>query len=214
MSVKDQLRLVDRPWAVCVVGPQEVAVTLPYINQVQFISVESTMKLKRAIKVGCKCFAISHYNGELFISDIATVYVYTIAGALTRQFTWETSGDRLFADIRSTCVSSDGKVLYVADKNKGLIAVDTENGIVIFKYSDARVNEVCGICLDSYGNIFICGWSSHNVLQINEHGEYTGETVSSMDTLNYPQALCISRYSGRMCLFRWGDNGLMLDLKH
>ncbi|XP_060582233.1 uncharacterized protein LOC132738673 [Ruditapes philippinarum] len=70
-SVSDQLQLDSGPCNITTVTSTELAVTLPKIQTIQFISISSNKLIKeQTLKVGGKCGGISCYQGKLVVSFI------------------------------------------------------------------------------------------------------------------------------------------------
>ncbi|XP_060568906.1 E3 ubiquitin-protein ligase TRIM71-like [Ruditapes philippinarum] len=68
-SVSDQLQLDAGPWDITTVTSTELAVTLPYKQTIQFISISSNkLIMKHNMKVGGDCYGISCYQNKLIVS--------------------------------------------------------------------------------------------------------------------------------------------------
>jgi sugar lactone lactonase YvrE len=88
-------------------------------------------------------------------------------GILLGKITTDKQGNAIFKNNRDICVSSDGKMIYVADYDKGLIVLDIE-GNYMRTITDPDLINLFGVCTDKRGNIFVCGWMNSQIVQINE----------------------------------------------
>jgi hypothetical protein len=71
-------------------------------------------------------------------------------------------GNAIFSCNRHISVNSDGKTIYVADFDKGLIVLDLE-GNYKTTITDPYFVYLCGVCTDKRGNIFVCGSGCQNL---------------------------------------------------
>lgn len=191
-SVYECLELRSQPWAVCAVSQQEVAVTLPHVKEIVFSSAERRMKTRRTVKVDFMCYGIGCRADELFVCDNSTVYVFTATGtwSLLRQISVDSSGKSLFSNIKDIAigVTCSNHLLYVGDFINGLMTVDYGTGNVVWMYrKDLR--GVCGLCLCDEGRVFVCGWRSHNVIQVSGSGEREAQIVGSDEGIRNPTSL-------------------------
>jgi hypothetical protein len=89
------------------------------------------MKTTNKIKTDFDCRGLAYANNHLCISDITSVYIYTMSGRKLKQFNIDKSGQKkLFYSINSLAVSKDTTRIYVADCYKGLIVLDNNGQIV------------------------------------------------------------------------------------
>ena len=113
-STSDNLKLPDKPWAVCYINEQEATVTFPDTRQVQIISIGQTMKTTRSFNVDFECFGIAYHDEALLIAGKATIYVYNLTSQRLRHFSMGNNGRRLFSEINNLTVSSTGHLLFIA----------------------------------------------------------------------------------------------------
>ena len=175
---------------ICYINEQEAAVTIPHNSQVQMISLGQTMKAMRRFKVDLDCCGIAYHDGELFIANTTSVYVYDITGTKLRKLTRNKRGVTLFSNIYNLAVSASGRKLFVADTNNGVVAVDSKTGRKVWQYKADDLVNASDVCTDGRGSVFICGGNSHNVLEFSEEGERLGETVRKEVGVTYPTTLC------------------------
>lgn len=115
----------------------------------------------------------------------------------------------MFSDIRNIAVNDSGRVLFVADWNKGLIAVKEETGRRMWWYTEDDLVNATGVCVDEIGGVFVCGYNSHNVLQFNESGQKIGEIVTRTCGIARPCSVCFVRGSSTLVVTQWGNNAFM-----
>ena len=210
-SLSDSLKLPDAPLAICNINEQEAVVTLYTKQQVQMISLGPTMKATQSFKVDFYCRGIAYHGAELFITDSTTVYVYNLTGKRLRQFSRDhNSGLCMFSHIYNIAVSASGRVVFIADGNNGLIAVDSTSGCKVWQYNAGDLVNASGVCIDGCGSVFVCGSDSHNVLQFNETGERLGEIVSQTDGVVYPLSVCFDKTKSTLVVAKQdGRNALL-----
>ena len=59
-----------------------------------------------------------------------------------------------------TLCYSDSNILYCIK----------QNGTAVFKYSNKKLQNIQGITVDRFSNIYVCGYSSSNIHQLDRHG--------------------------------------------
>lgn len=204
-SVCDHLDLpegVQTPWSVCAMDKDQAAVTLPSLKQVQFVYIGEQMKSTGTIKLDYQCYAIAYHGGELFVSErYSKVYVYSDTMELKRKFDLTQSEVRSIYQmcIWNMVVSNNGGMLYIADARNGLKKVDTKTGNIVDQFSMEKLSQcVTDACEDGRGNLFLCGETFHNVLQISENGEKVSEVIVKGDIGAFPQTLCFDKSSYKL----------------
>lgn len=214
--ISKYLRLPGRPFSVCFINDKEAALTVTGNRKVYMVAIGANkMEVKRTLELKFDCRGIAYRDGVLFVSDRTTVYIITLQGEEKRQISSDMSGN-LFSNINNIAVSGSGHLLLVADGDKGLVAVNIQTSQKMWDYTDDDLKRATGVCHDGKGNIFVCGWVSHNVLQITESGARVGEIVKKADGLMHPWALCFASSSSTLFVSQDGDaseNILSFNLK-
>ncbi|XP_053390122.1 uncharacterized protein LOC128553040 [Mercenaria mercenaria] len=210
-TVIDYCNLQGRPWQVCSIDKQQAAVCLHDKKEVQFISLSSKMTLTNKIKTDFECRGLSYADGNLYISDYTSVYIYSVSGRKLKQFSKDQSGQKLFSNILSLAVSEDGSKICVADYDNGLIILDN-NGRVVGRFNDSQLKSAYGCCLTGRGSLLVCGNNSDNVLQFGPNGNLIGEVVKFDDTSAWHQAICCNQQMSKMIIGRNRDEIEVYDL--
>ncbi|XP_045210917.2 uncharacterized protein LOC123562339 [Mercenaria mercenaria] len=210
-AVIDYCDLQGRPWQVCSIDKQQAAVCLHDKKEVQFISLSSKMALTNKIKTGFECFGLSYADGNLYISDYTSVYIYSVSGRKLKKFSKDQSGQEMFSSIRSLAVSENGSKICVADRYKGLIILDN-NGIVVGRFNDSQLRGADGSCLTGRGSLLVCADFSDNVLQFGPNGNLIDEVVKFYDTSAFNKAICCNQQMSKMIIGRNRDEIEVYDL--
>ncbi|KAL4218533.1 hypothetical protein ACF0H5_023267 [Mactra antiquata] len=94
-----------------------------------------------------------------------------------------------YCKSRHITFNENGDKMFVGDGNKGLVCFDGA-GNYLSTSSDNDLKNADGVCVDGYGNVFVVGCNSHNVVQYNEDGKKIGVIVQQQDGLNWPGSVC------------------------
>lgn len=212
-SASDCLQLPGRPWSVVLINQVEAAVTLSDLKQVHIIALGATMKTTGTILLDFECRAITYSNNELFISDKKTVYVYTVPGKLLRYISRDKAGHTLFSYIHNMAVGEDGRLLFIADWQEGLVTVERRTGRMVWRYSEKDLRRATGVCVDGRGSVFVCGCFSDNIIQLSESGEKIGEIVIRAGGNAWPQSVCFDADLSNLVVTLDGNVVLLKQLK-
>ena len=194
-KVIDFCDLPGKPYDVCKGGPNEVIVSLREEKVLQFVGVDKKMKLGRVVRIGVACYGVASRDGEIYVACIGGNYenrpqlrVYNMSGRMLRLIEKDAEGLPIFAYPRNIAISPDGTMLYVTDRENGVITLGIY-GKVISIYNPGYLDSPRGITVDPNGNIFVCGQNSHNVIQLDNVGEEVGILLKDKGGLYRPQSL-------------------------
>jgi outer membrane protein assembly factor BamB len=168
-SIKDRLDFDVPPHTICKISKNNFAVSLS--NQtIQLVSIGDKLITTKQMKLDHKCYGLACKDNILFISDQSnSLYIDYENGIMFRKIKNDKQGDAIFCSNRHISVSSYGKMIYVADFDKGLIVLDLEgNYKTTITDPDFVYIHVCGVCTNKRGNIFVSGLGQSNLVQINE----------------------------------------------
>ena len=93
-------------------------------------------------------------------------------------------GDQLFTDPRYVCVSNDGETIYISDWKQNSVTSFTFDGDMKSTFKDERLVDPKQICTDGYGNIYVCGNRSRNVVKVTADLEMGTVVLSDVDGLD------------------------------
>ncbi|KAL4221386.1 hypothetical protein ACF0H5_019644 [Mactra antiquata] len=197
MTVVDNCQLDSAPYGVCCINDSEAAIACRD-NMIQFVSYGNKITHTRQIKTSHSCFGITTRNDKIYVTDCEySLYIYDMTGNLLQTISQDNAGNKLFyCSIRVT-FSENGDKMYVSDGNKSIVCLDGK-GNYQSTFNDSDLNLSDGVCVDGRGNIFVIGYSSHNVVQFNENGQKIGVVVKQQDGLLYPQSTCFDQKLNRL----------------
>ncbi|XP_060603946.1 E3 ubiquitin-protein ligase TRIM71-like [Ruditapes philippinarum] len=180
--VFDQLQLDDRPWDITTVTSTKLAVTLPDIQTIQFISISSNqLKKKHTVKVDGQCYGINCYQGKLVVSfrTPAKLQVFDMNGTLLTTI----DGKNIFeCPDNITCNKSS---IHVSDRDMNTVTKLNWQGDVLGCYSG--MSYPTGMSLSDDGTVFVCDmW--RNVIEEISGDCSTGQVV--LHDLETPRAVC------------------------
>ncbi|XP_053379538.1 uncharacterized protein LOC128548511 [Mercenaria mercenaria] len=218
-KIKDSCDLPRRPWQVCAINHQEVAVSLAD-KQISFIFVSKMTKIK-TIQMDHDCYGLSYANGNLYISDNDTsVYVYTctMSGRKLKQFSNDLFKSQSLFDrwirvsLKGLAVNEDGSRIYLTHRSNGLIVLD-DSGQIVGHYNDKQLNLAFGCHFITGMGVLVCGLESNNVLQFGPSGELIGEILMSDGGKYTCKTVCCNEQMSKMIVCRGDtDNIEIYDL--
>ncbi|XP_045193099.1 uncharacterized protein LOC123549241 [Mercenaria mercenaria] len=191
-QITDWLDLGATPYGLCRTGHSEVAVSLPWLHKIQFISMGKKMVLKWSFKVDEICRSICYHDGKLYIccggsgsEDPGNVIVSDMSGCLLRSFQTNQKRETLFTCPQNICLSDYDSNVYIADKDKGVVALN-QQGHFLSVISDPRLTHTNDVCVGAHGQMFLCGYGSNNVLQFDKYRNVIQELLCEADSIVKP----------------------------
>lgn len=185
---------LSEPYAICGVGSHELALTLCAEQRVQFVSAnDKSMSLTTSFEVNRMCRGICYSKNELFVccggdcgEGPGHVRVYDTAGSLLRVLLTDQHGHQLFA--LPVHVITNGSNVYVADWDRGLISMD-KNGYTQCVVSDLRSKNICDVCEDEQGHIFVCDAAANNIIQLDRQCNVVQVLLDRSDGIRNPSSV-------------------------
>ncbi|XP_052778097.1 uncharacterized protein LOC128215452 [Mya arenaria] len=168
-----------------------VAVSYGFLNEVHFLTVtRGQLQPGRKFTIDHKCYSIAHHQGQLYVGSSDTLYQYTIDGQMIRKI-YEYSSHP-FSEFMCA-VSPDGERIYVTTSDKSELITLDKGGQVLSTLKDPDLRAPNGVCVSPIGHVFVCGFESHTVLQVDREGRKKLATVArKADRLRHPLSVCFS----------------------
>lgn len=92
--------------------------------------------------------------------------ILCFTGKILRTFNRTNRGDRPFILPLDVAISNNGSVLFVADKFKGVLALDRK-GIQLKQFRSQSLEEPRGVCVDLDNHVIVCGFMSNNIIDLD-----------------------------------------------
>lgn len=180
-----EIGLPDSPWDVELLDKTILIVSFQERPYLQFVDVIKR-KLRKEIKIDEPKRGIAVHSNQIILSSKSKISVIDMSGNEKYNFI---ADDPLYM-----CVDGSGR-LYFRDQSNKLACTDL-NGHMIFNYSNPELKVITGITCDSENNIYVSGFSSHNIHQISPDGELM--QIYSMG-ISKPRAIFLQK-NGRLLL--------------
>ncbi|XP_053401540.1 E3 ubiquitin-protein ligase TRIM71-like [Mercenaria mercenaria] len=187
LSIRQQ-RLDSSPWDIKIISRDELVVTMPAINTIQFLSFSSNRLFKKhTLKVDGKCYGICYYQEKFAVTflDPGTLKIMDMKGTVLVNITKNSSGKNIF--IYPEYVSTNSHSIYVSDWGKHEVIWLNWQGELLGSYGGLGLPR--GLDMLTDGSIFVSDsrYDKCNILNI------TGDCKESKTILkdfNYPKAIC------------------------
>ncbi|XP_045175218.2 uncharacterized protein LOC123536270 [Mercenaria mercenaria] len=169
--VIEHLHLPGQPYDICKIDASTVAVTLPKMKKVRFVSTENQMKLTSSFETVDACRGITYVDGLIYIASggwkifkegPGHIEIYNASGEL-----YSSRFDQHLSQLGH--ISIYGSRLYVAS-NDGLIIMDAD-GLVSKIFTHRDMHNPLAVCVGPGNLLFVGGWSSHNVMLLHNEGQ-------------------------------------------
>ncbi|XP_069131124.1 E3 ubiquitin-protein ligase TRIM56-like [Argopecten irradians] len=186
----DQVNIPANSRDMCLVNDTSVAVTGNGIGVRIFKVEDKKLSLLRIINTTRDLYGITYNGGRFVVSDDkGGVYSLIQDGATD-----------LLHDYKKTC----WYLTHDSVTGDSIVSVDTNNtgdAVVSRLSADKRHTDVMkvggvvigarGIDVDREGNIYVCGWDSHNVVQMSGDGTRVRELLTTTDGVEEPTAIVV-----------------------
>ncbi|XP_021340395.1 uncharacterized protein LOC110441544 [Mizuhopecten yessoensis] len=188
----DELTVRGRPWDMCLVDNNTVAVAVELPGGIRVVKVKAS-KLSLASDInmsnGKQCYGITHIDGRFVVGTSGgELYSVTQAGAAEllyeyNNICWSLTQDQIKGD---TLVSVRNKI--PGDVAVSRLSADQRRTDVI---KVGVVRYARGIDVDREGNIYMCGGESNNIVQMAADGTRVRELLTSSDGIQSPWAIAV-----------------------
>lgn len=219
LSVLDELRLPPYPGDICYTKGTELTITVndyedskDIRKEIRFINAENgKLAQTRTVQLDHECFGIAYHNAQLYVRSTNALHVYNMSGKKLKKI----YGDTKALSISKCCLSDDGSSIYVLNSDHHLLLTLDSSGQKLSTFSDPALQAPIGVCIADNGSVFVCGWDSDTVLQLDREGSMKMTTLATKDDgICNPQSLCYDRKTQSLLVGHYGnDNLLTLQLK-
>ncbi|XP_060557926.1 uncharacterized protein LOC132718267 [Ruditapes philippinarum] len=162
MSVLAQQCFDSTPWEVTSVSQNELAVTLPCNQTIQFLSVSSNnLKKKHTLKVDGTCHGISCHKDKMVVSFLspAKVQILLINGTVLQTI----QDDNIF--INPFYITTSDNCIYVSDS--GMKTITKLNWQCEVKGKYVCKDKPYGLTMSDDGTVFVCYYDNNTIEEIS-----------------------------------------------
>ncbi|XP_052818038.1 uncharacterized protein LOC128244063 [Mya arenaria] len=209
--VLDHCDIPEKPWDVCHIGGNEVAVCVYNRNAdrrgLNFINATKGKFLStRKLSFSHECVAAAHHGGQLYIFSCTALYVYTMLGKkkLYKVESW-------CITVEKSTISHDGKTIYITNNIRDQLITLDNNGKKLASFTDPDMIEPTGIHVTPSRHVFVCCRDSGTVLQVDKDGKKKLATLARKEDGVYGP--CDLFFSIRTSLIVGGEIDTLLVIK-
>jgi DNA-binding beta-propeller fold protein YncE len=127
--------------------------------------------------------------------------------------------DKYISDIISSnmsgvlYVATNGDRLYYTNYYTDTVTCCDLQGTTLWEFKDERVLQYpLGISVDIYGNAYVVGYDSNNVVVISPNGQRHRQLLSSKDGLNKPRVLEYDKSTNRLLVVNQSSTTFLFDV--
>jgi uncharacterized protein YxjI len=199
MAVENVYNFGHIPYCLCSTSKDEVVVTFfKHSNFILFILFTAKPSHSRKVNINHNCFGISYGGDKLYITDKSqTLYIHDMTGNELQKISTDSLGIALFSKIRDISFSDSMQCAVAVDESKGVIIFNDQYQHIA-RYCDPELQGAAAVCTDDEGNIFVCGYYSHNVLQLGYDGKKIVDVVGKSHGIPSPVSLCFDSSRQRL----------------
>lgn len=217
--VLDEIVVPPAPHAICYTTGSELVVTVVeykaktyYRKELQFINAaKGKLSHSRTIKLDHGCFGIAYRDNHLYIGSWNAIHLYNLTGKKLHDL-YDEYGKR--STVCRFSLSDDRSRIYVTDHDKYLFITLDSLGHKLSKLSDPQLQMPTGLCVEDNGSVFVCGWDSNTVVQVDREGKKKMTTlVTGADGVRGPESLCYDRKARTLLVGQYNNGLLLLHLK-
>ncbi|KAL3872030.1 hypothetical protein ACJMK2_040000 [Sinanodonta woodiana] len=168
--------LSSPPWDTCAINEDEVAVSLPDQNVIQFLSInDETITPTKSIQARLRCYGLAAISKDRFIvSGYMDTEKPPCWGTLS-----SSGNEKSFHEFGSP--RNAGSSFLVLNPKKTRVYVSLSSGSVygfsvdgkkIFDYKSPDLAKPYGIAVDGYENVYILGYLSHKIHRLSDDGSF------------------------------------------
>ncbi|XP_060599338.1 uncharacterized protein LOC132752940 isoform X1 [Ruditapes philippinarum] len=181
-NIVQRIELPGQPFGMCAIDSTTVAISFPKLKEVHCVSAENEVHLTSSFHTQSQCRGIAYANGLIYVAcgewktDKDTkshIAVYSISGEL-QSFRC----DQHFSQLGHIAIY--GSRLYVTDCHNGLLIMD-ENGDVSKIFTHKHMNNPLAVCAGHGNQLFLGGWSSHNIMLLNNEAQLSKVLLSQQN---------------------------------
>ncbi|XP_060568504.1 E3 ubiquitin-protein ligase TRIM71-like [Ruditapes philippinarum] len=195
-----QLQLESGPWDITIVTRDTLAVTLPHIGTIQFISFSSnSLSLKNKLKVDGECFGISHHQGKLALTFTfpGKLQIMDLKGNIKITVERDSNGDSIFSD--PWYVTTNNHSIYVSAHDKKEVIWFNWQGEIIGRNVDIERPE--GISLLDDGSFFVSNYSGECIYRVSSDCK----DMTTILNVEYAHAICWCAETSTLYLSTYKD---------
>lgn len=197
--VLSRIVLQTSPKDLSLVSTELVAVTLPAIDTVQFITLEGYPPVldivSRSFKVNGYCNGIAYNDDKFFVSFVspAKVDILSFEGEVLQTLSTDQHGLPLFKNPQYIVVYHG--MLYVSDSHTNSVIKMSPSGHVINTYQNEALGNPQGLTVNEEGNIFVCGQDTHNIHVMSSDCRKLSICLDKNDGISWPHVIGYCRTS-------------------
>ncbi|XP_052807642.1 uncharacterized protein LOC128236669 isoform X2 [Mya arenaria] len=193
----------------CHITDNDVAVAVG--TEVHFLTL-TRGKLQAVRKFTTKddSWSVAHHQGQLFVSTYNAINLYTIKGKFVKKI-YEIYCDNFQVIRCAVCI--DGERIYVTQPDGSKLITLDKTGQVISTLEDADLTDSIGLCVSPSGHVFVCGWESGTVLQVDQEGrQKLATTARKADGVCQPRSVWFSEQNSTLLVGNESDTITVLKL--
>ncbi|XP_052816988.1 uncharacterized protein LOC128243321 [Mya arenaria] len=174
---------------------------------VYFLTVtRGQLHLSRKFTTDHDCTSIAYHEGLLYVGSDSALYQYTMDGLMGKVI-YEERG------VAKCAVSPDGERFYITTLYGSKLITLDKNGQVLSKLRDPELKTPRGVCVSPSGHVFVCGYMSDTVVQVDREGRQKLATVATeADDLACPQSVWFSEQTSSLIVGNDDDSIVVIKL--
>ncbi|XP_053401576.1 uncharacterized protein LOC128557679 [Mercenaria mercenaria] len=183
-----QLSLSSQPRDITTTAKDELAVTMPDIQTIQFLYFSSNgLSMKNTLKVDGECYGISYYQEKLAVTfqDPAMLKIMDLKGTILVTVTKNLRGKNIF--IYPDYVTTNRHSIYVSDRAKHEVTWLNWRGELLGSYGTLGIPG--GLAMLTDKSFFVSDYRGNKCNILNVTGDCRESKIVLKD-LNNPLALC------------------------
>ncbi|KAH3882120.1 hypothetical protein DPMN_006051 [Dreissena polymorpha] len=113
--------------------------------------------------------------------------------------------------VYKCAVSPTGDRLYITSRYQDKLLTLARDGTRLATYTDPALEYPRGLHVTPAGQVLVCGWQSHTVLQVGWEGKSKLATLATEeDGVMWPWSVCYSSTTSSIIVGLWEDNNILV----
>lgn len=182
------------PWDVVLIDDTTLAATYPQESVIKLVSADSFLHIKSLGLTGKGrglCF-----TGKRLVVGVngKEIQFLDLDGQINWSFSVEERGS-----VGLSYLHFDNGHIYCSDyQTHTLQCFDVKGNIVWEFQNQCFLKSPRGICSDQYGNIFVVGLESNNIVSITRNGNFGEELCNLSNEVKKPKCICFNKINQRL----------------